>query len=835
MNDLRFAFRQVLKYPGFTAVVALTLALGMGANVSIFSIFNAATWHPLPGVKSPQELVYAVEPGRIHYLQYEFYHEHARSFSGLAASANGFFRLGAAGPPDDGTVRAPILVRVVAGDYFGVLGAAAPIGRYFLPAEYGEASGAPVVVLSHRFWQEHFQADPAVIGRTLSLEGKAFTIVGVAPETFPGREPSRNFMEPSRRGVDEAPDAWSPLLSRNHQIVFNREAYDFRLFGRFRQGVAREQAEIELEVLDAQFAERSGVKRINPAEAHHFRLVPGFARIPPLNHKDEFRGVGLVTVLLALVLLVACANIANLLMARAADRQREIGVRQALGASRGRLLRQLLTESVLLALLGGLVATLFGHWTMALVRGCAAWGFPEYRSYIENLEFSVDWRVVAYAMGLSLFSGIVFGLVPALDLLRANLAPALKQEGSVIGARLPRASLRNVLIVGQVAVSLCLTIVAGLIVRSIHVASSREFGFASRDVLLVELGLPGYGPDRAQAFHRQLTERLSALPGIQSVALTSIPKGGERTREIVIDGGASQPFNLGFAGVNRFSPGYFETLKIPILHGRGFSAEDVRSDAPVAIVSEAMARRFWPNQNAVGRQFSLGPRAPVLEIVGVAKDAMPANLRNYMPGGQLSWFYSAFAGELYFPLRSEAPDLPVASLVVRVAGKPNAMIPLVTKEVQNLDRDATVSAQTIGEMMDAGLAPFIAGGLAASGLGLLTSVLAMMGIYGVMVYVVRRRTHEVGVRIALGARQRDILALVIGQGMRVVVIGALLGIIAAMGSARLLASKLFGLSPLDPVAFLGVALLSLLAALLACYLPARRASQVDPMEALRYE
>jgi putative ABC transport system permease protein len=293
--------------------------------------------------------------------------------------------------------------------------------------------------------------------------------------------------------------------------------------------------------------------------------------------------------------------------------------------------------------------------------------------------------------------------------------------------------------------------------------------------------------------------------------------------------------DLGFAGVNYFSPGYLETLKIPILHGRNFSAEDIRSEAAVAILSESMAHRYWPNENAIGRQFKLGPRAPLFEVIGITRDAMPAGLRETAPGGHLSFYYSAFAGDLFLPLSAKVPTLGASSLVVRVAGQPKTMIPLVTKTIQSLDANITVSAQVLREMMDAGLAPLFGVSLAASGLGLLASLLATMGIYGVMAYVVSRRTHEVGVRMALGAQKTDVLRLVIGDGMRVVLIGVCVGIVGALGLAQLLSSKLFGLSPHDPLSFIVVSGISVLAALLACYLPARRASKIEPMEALRYE
>jgi predicted permease len=835
MNDLRFAFRQLLKNPGFTTVAVLTLALGMGANVSFFSLFNSAALRPLPGVKSPAEMVYASEPNRVDFSRYEFFRDHSTSFSGFVASGRGRFALGATNQVAHGSVNQSIFVRVVAGDYFGILGADTPVGRYFLPDEYGAASGPSVIVLNHRFWERHFDANPNVIGQTIRLNGEAFTIVGVAPKTFPGREPSFTYGELSGNGTDDAPDAWSPLLSRHQQIRFNREAYDFRLIGRLKNGVSSEQAETELNVLDAQRAKFSGETTKEPAKTPPLRLVAGFSRIPPLRDKDEWAAIGQITALLTLVLLVACANLANLLLAKAADRQKEVGIRQALGASRGQLVRQFLTESVLLALMGGAAALLASHWAMAGIRGFAVDAFPDYRNYIESLEFGVDLRVVAYVVALSLMSAVLFGLAPALDLLRSNLNPALKEENAPVGMRISRSWFRNALVVGQVAISLSFTIGAGLLVRSVHVAATREFAFATRNVVLVQLTLPGYDLPRTRIFHREVLERLSALPGVESIGLTSLPEGGEPAKTISVDGGPAQPLDIGFAGANRFSPGYLETLKIPILHGRNFTSADIANDTSVAIVSESMARRYWPNESAVGKHFSLGPRSPVLEVIGITRDAIPPNIRKTAPGGRVAFPYSAFAGVLYLPLQVTSANLPAANLVVRVAGNPKAIIPSLIKEVHAIDPKAEASPQVLREMMDAGLATFIAGGMAASALGLLACVLATMGIYGVVAYIVSRRTHEVGVRMALGAQKTDVLQLIIGQGMRVVFIGLVAGIAVALGLARLMASRLFGLSPLDPVAFVGVTLLSVTTALLACYMPARRATKVNPIEALRYE
>jgi len=746
MNDLRFAFRQLLKNPGFTVVAVITLALGMGANVSFFSLFNSAALRPLPGVKAPAEVIYVSEPNRIDFSRYEFFRDHSTSFSGFVASGRGRFTLGATDPFAIGSMNQSIFVRVVIGDYFGALGADTPVGRYFLPDEYGAANGPLVIVLSYRFWERQFDANPNVIGQSIRLNGEAFTIVGIAPKTFPGREPSFVYGDLSGNGIDDAPDAWSPLLSRNQQICFNREVYDLRLIGRLKSGVTWEQAETELNVLDAQRAEFFDKTRKEPARAPALRLVAGFSRIPPLRDKGEWAAIGQISALLTLVLLVACANIANLLLAKAADRQKEVGIRQALGASRGRLVRQFLTESVLLALMGGAAALLASHWTMAGVRGFAVDVFPDYRNYIESLDFGVDVRVVAYVVALSFMSAVLFSLAPALDLLRSNLNPALKEEGTPVGMRISRLWFRNALVVGQVAISLSFTIGAGLLVRSVQVAATREFAFATRNVLVVQLTLPGYDLPLTRTFHREVLEQVSVLPGVESVGLTSLPEGGEPAKTISVDGGPAQPLDIGFAGVNRFSPGYLETLKIPILHGRNFTSADIANDTSVAIVSESMARRYWPNESAVGKHFRLDPRSSVLEVIGITRDAIPPNIRKTAPGGRVAFPYSAFAGVLYLPLQVTSANLPAANLVVRVAGNPKAIIPSLIREVHAIDPKAEASPQVLREMMDAGLATFIAGGMAASALGLLACVLAAMGIYGVMAYIVARgrRAHGPG-------------------------------------------------------------------------------------------
>jgi putative ABC transport system permease protein len=538
-----------------------------------------------------------------------------------------------------------------------------------------------------------------------------------------------------------------------------------------------------------------------------------------------------------LVLLIACANVANLMLARTAERQREIATRQALGASRARLVRQFLTETSLLGLLGGVAGLLSGYWASPIMRAMMVGAMPEQRTFVQELHFGPDWRVAIFALCIALACGMIFGMAPAFELLRSSLSPGLKDDAMLGGTRVRRSRLRNALIIGQVAISVCLTIAAALCVRSVHRALTREYDFATRNVLLVEMRLP-YDSTHTREFHRRILERISALPGIESIGMTSLPEGGQGRNPILVEGRESQPMEIGFhAQDNFYTPGYFTTLQIPILQGRNFTDDDLRSQEPIAIISESMARQCWPTENALGKRLRLGHDAPLLQVIGIAKDGMPPELWKTAPGGLIRWYTASFAGDLYLPLRPDNPNLNIASVVARVAtSNPRAMIPLVKSQVLELDPQIEVSVNVLRKLMDSDLeGPLRMIGFAASGLGLLALTLAIVGIYGVMAYAVSRRTHEIGVRMALGAGRTDVLRMILQQGMRVVGLGVVAGFACAVGVARLMASQLFGMSPIDPVSFGSVTLLAVSAALLACYVPARRAAKVDPMVALRSE
>jgi predicted permease len=813
LKDVRYGARALARRPGFAFVAVMTLALGIGANTSIFSAVNAILLRPLPGVSDADALarVYPTEAGgrlsgTFSYPHFREYAAHAKTFESLLAfSGNGLTMR-------EGGRAEHVPAQLVSGNYFATLGVRAEHGRLFVAAD--DEGGAPEssVVLAHRFWVRRFGADPSVVGRQLVLNERVFTVVGVASKEFQGTS------------LPKSPALWVPLRAaaaagiRTAEIANDKSSW-LQVVGRVRPGVSREQARAELDAMLARQAEsypepfRAGL-RMELAPARGFNIAPR-----KRGTVNAMAGVALVVV--GLVLLIACANIANLMLARGLERRREIAVRLALGASRWRIVRQLLAESLMLALLGGAVASLLTLWTSDLL----AQLFHLIPEDTSALDFTPDARVFAFAFGLSLLTGVAFGLAPALRSSRPDLLPALKDERATDGGRRRRFTLRGALVVAQVAGSLVLLVGAGLFLRSLREAATVETGFETRGVLLSHLYLDPSRQDaaRGREFYRQALERASGLPGVRSASLTTaVPLGSSGMRgTLLIDGAEAQPY----AGVevDRAYVGarYFETMGITLLRGRGFAERDGEGSPPVAVINETVARRAFGDADPVGLHLRTDSEGPPVEIVGVVADSKYRSL-----GDERVPF-------LYLPLaQSYSPE---ATLLVRAEGDPAALASSVRAVVESLDAEAFAGQATMGEHLSAALVPSqVAAGLFGV-FGLLALALATFGVYGVVAYAVSRRTHEIGVRVALGAQRGDVVRLVLLEGMSRVAAGLGIGLLVALAGTRVVEGALYGVSATDPATFACVTLLLASAALLACLVPARRATKVDPMVALRYE
>jgi putative ABC transport system permease protein len=815
VQDVRFGLRMLRKSPGVTAVVVIALALGVGANTAIFSIVDGFLLRPLP-VPSPEQItVLAIQQkdapigsSGFSYPEFLDYRRQAETFSDVFGIVISSVQLTANDRSDQ------CFVNYVSGNFFSALGVKPALGRLILPSE-GETLGEPtVVVLDYSYWQRRFDGDLGVIGRRILVDDKSATIIGVAPRRFHGMFPIFEM------------DVYLPMSSISLEepaIAFwnNRDRRRILGFGRLKPGVSLREAQSSLDVVTGRLA------RQYPATDKWFtvRAVPEKSARPIAYANNSFVAIsGLFLVLAAFVLLLACLNVENILLARGSARQREMGIRAALGAGRARLIRQVLTESVLLAILGGAAGIAIGvsanRWTNAI----------HVQDIPLQLDSALDWRAFTFALATVLFAGIVVGLLPAIRASSADVNIVLHAGTPRSSDGIHRPGLRNFLIVAQVAGSLVLLVAAGLFVRSLQMVQRFDLGFDPNHVLNVTLDPHeiGYDEARTNGFYRDIETRVRALPGVQSASVASyVPMGGFPSKAAVyIEGhpvaSGEQPLRVLF---NCVDSAYVETMRVSLLRGRDFTDSDSESAPLVAIINQTMSHHFWPHEDAIGKRFSMdGPTGPFAEVVGmtnngkyqtIGEDAQPFF---YVPLAQ------NFASKRILHIRTLVPPELIAASVKDEIARVAPGLPVLNIE-------------TMKQLLQGafGFFAFRLAAILAAVLGTIGLILAVVGVYGVVSFAASQRTREIGIRIALGADARDILNLVWLQGVRLVLWGIAIGMAAAWALARAMRHLVAGISTSDPVTYCTVAILLSVVVLLACWIPARRATRVDPMVALRYE
>ena len=807
LPDVRYAGRVLAKTPGFASVAVLTLAVGIGANTAIFSVANALLLRPLPYAQPDRLVVLSSErkasgeqQGPLSYPRFTLVQDRSRSFTGVAAFCNEVFNLTGRGDPEQ------IPAARVSWNFFDILGVPPALGRGFR-AEEDTPGGEPVVLLSDGFWRRRFAADASVVGRSVTLDSKDYTVIGVLPADF-------RFALLGPKTDIFAPRVFDLNLMTPAQAQSGSGFLNY--LARLRPGIGIAAARSEMDALAAQYRQ----------EYPKFPDTDPDLTVRLGNLRDEMvANVRLAILILfgavSLVLLIACANVASLLLSRALGRRREIAVRTAIGASRGALIRQLLTESLMLALLGGVLGALLSAWGTQTLAGMAESSLPR------ASEIRVDGAVLAFTAMISLFAGVVFGLVPALQISRADLNSVLRSEGRAATSGRRRNRMRNLLVVSQVALSMVLLIGAGLLLRSFVQLRSAHPGFDARNVLTMNVALPQSRYSKGAqmvAFSEELVRQLRALPGVQSAAVSSaLPVTTTRQSPALPEGQPQLPlpqrplFNVQMSG-----PGYAATLRIPVLGGREFTQHDDAGAPLVAMVNQTTVRRYWPDQIPIGKHVLLGRIPQPIEVVGVLGD-----IRNVGVAADV-------APEIYVPF-AQRPWANIY-LLVRTAGDPHMFVSAVRARVLALDHEQPVTAiQTLDELLESGAAQprfttFLLGTLSGTAL-----LLAIVGIYGVIAYSVAERTQEMGIRIALGAERTDILRLVLGQGLVLALSGIAIGLATSLALTRLLGSLLYRVSVTDPVTFGAGAVLFAGVAMLASYLPALRATRVDPLIALRNE
>jgi putative ABC transport system permease protein len=809
LQDLRYGARVLRRNPIFTLTAALSLAIGIGATTTIFTVANALLLRASPGVSEPGRLVDIVPTMKGHFgliltphAVYLEVRERITTLQDVYAYELEPKPLSLRVLRPDSGQGAEAAERVFAGtvtlNYFGALGVPAAAGRVFGAGD-GEAGAGSPVVLSHDFWVRRFNADPAVIGRPLQINGQPFAVAGVAREGFRGMSVA-------------APDLWIPVAADAAQLMTG---------GRLKPGVSRAQAAAELNGIGR------GLARENPNKFGGLEWsVASSSPLPAILRGVAAAFIGLLMALVSIVLVIACANVAGVLLARATARRREIAVRVTLGAGRARLVRQLLTETALLFVIGGTggVALARGM-TSLLLAALPAFPVPV------NLSLPLDGRVLAFAGGLSLIAAVLSGMAPALHASRADVISALKDESQGPSDRL---RLRNAFVVAQVAFSILLVVAAGLLGRALGRVTALDQGFDSKDVEVaaIDLSMAGYTDDSGRVFARELVERLRKLPGVESATLSDRVPGGplqmEATKRRRGESVPVEPPPVPWS-VTLVEAGYFATLRIPLVAGRAFSTADRRGTQAVAIVDESTARRLWPGEEAVGKflpsvpgRISAQDPTPRL-VIGVAASVAQSGGAMRTP-----------ALVVYAPLQQVyGPQLTILARTIRGERRAGAIRALVTAMNPNLP---ILAAHTLEERQTGPVVLQLRIAALVSGtVGLVGLMLASIGIYGVTAYAIARRTREIGIRMTLGAQRADVVRMVLRQGMTLVAIGAGIGLLLAALAGRVLARLLFGLPPLDPVTFGGATLLFAAIGLAACYVPIRRATHINPVEALRYE
>ncbi|HEY1160786.1 MAG TPA: ABC transporter permease, partial [Terracidiphilus sp.] len=789
---------------GFTAIVVLMLALGIGANSTIFSWINSTLLNPIPGATYIGGLVTLMRGERsehpsppLSYLDYVDLRARTRSLSGLAAHHEDFVSITGTSKPER------IYADLVSANYFEVLGVKTILGRGFLPGEEEKPGGTPSVVISFALWQSHFGADPFIIGKTIQLNRILCTIVGVTPRDFQGCSTGIRL------------DLWVALVYQAKDIR-ERDNFWLNAVGRLKPGVDRQQAEEELNLQMQRIVEQFPDSHRGP---NQITLDPLW-RSPFGPNVYMYKSLLMLLALAAVLLLLACANVANLLLVRSVTRRREVALRMAMGASRWRLVRQLLVESLLLSLAGGAVAMVLTTWTA----GTFAAFFPPTPNLPFTLNGNADRTVLLVTMVIAILSAMIFGILPGLR--TSSFAPitVLKEEAGSMSGGIHKSRLSRALVVVQISLSLLLLICAGLFIRTLQNAQRQDPGFDPNHVLLAyfELAPVGYSDAQGIAFHRQVLSKLEALPGAESVTLAdfsplnfTIHSGIVQVDGYVPQRGESMEIDRANVG-----PNYFRTMRTPLVAGREFTVQDGEKSQPVAIVNQEFCDRYWPRQDPLGKRIRAWGEWHT--VVGVARN------------GKYRRLIYAPVPAVFLPLYQDYTD-PVI-IHARVSGDTQAYAAAVERTVHDLNADLPVFGVTsLKSSMQMGSIFERIAGTFAGAFGLLALILAAVGIYGVIAYTTRQRTHEIAIRIALGAQRAEVFRLVLGQGLLLTMTGLATGIAASLALTRYLKSVLFGVTSTDLLTYAAVALLLCLVSLVACYIPARRATKVDPMVALRYE